>query len=30
LHHGVAEVVVAVVKMPGMDEPAETGIGGGQ
>jgi len=29
LHHGVAEVVVAVVKMPGMDEPAATGIGGG-
>jgi rare lipoprotein A (peptidoglycan hydrolase) len=30
LHHGVMDVVVAVVKMPGMDEPAATGIGGGQ
>jgi len=29
LHRGVAEVLVQVVKMPGMDEPVEVGIGGG-
>lgn len=29
LYHGVADVIVAVVKMPGMDGPPEVVVGGG-